>query len=334
MVQNNAVYTESRYVTDVITDHALDFLNAQQANDAPFYLSVHYTAPHSPWDRANHPAAIYDRYFNECAFRSLPQDPIHPCQVVGLITADGANRRVILSGYFAAVTAMDANVGRLLDRLDETGLRSNTLILFTSDNGMNMGHHGIYGKGNGTFPQNMYDTSVKVPMLMSRPGFVAQNQVRRELLSHYDVMPTLLAYTGSRMPQNALLPGRSFAELLRGKPLAEREAVVVGDEYGPVRMIRTREWKYIHRYLYGPHELYDLANDPDEQRNLIGEAQYRNRAAELYSSLGKWFDAYTDPSLDGRRERVTGVGQDGPTGIQADGRTGFSGEEPGMLRDL
>ncbi len=76
---------------------------------------------------------------------------------------------------FATVTwqtEMDRNIGRVLDWLEEKGLREDTLIVFTADNGMNMGHHGIYGKGNGTFPQNMYDSSVKVPTLISWPRVV------------------------------------------------------------------------------------------------------------------------------------------------------------------
>lgn len=79
-------------------------------------------------------------------------------------------RRVNLTGYFAAITAMDANIGRLLDRLEEKGLAENTIVIFNADNGMNMGHHGIWGKGNGTFPQNMFDTSVKVPFIFSYPA--------------------------------------------------------------------------------------------------------------------------------------------------------------------
>ena len=137
---------------------------------------------------------------------------------------------------------------------------------------MNMGHHGIYGKGNGTFPMNMFDTSVKVPVLISRPGAVPQGIVNDDLLSHYDVLPTLLEYLGLPNPQAQTLPGRSFAPLLRGESLLEREHVIVFDEYGPVRMIRSRDWKYIHRYPYGPHEFYDLANDPDEAHNLIDTA--------------------------------------------------------------
>ncbi len=335
MVGSDDVHEEPGYVTNVITDNGLQFLSQQANDETPFYLSVHYTAPHSPWDRDNHPNDIYDRYYETCAFESIPDVPLHPWQVNSApVGFDAESRRQILSGYFAAVTAMDADVGRLLDWLEENGLRENTLILFSGDNGMNMGHHGIYGKGNGTFPQNMFDTSVKVPMIISRPGHVPQGALHSDLLSHYDIMPTLLDYVGTENPEAARLPGRSFASLLRGeddlstnRPDGE-EAIVVYDEYGPVRMIRDRKWKYVHRYPYGPHELYDLVNDPQETHNLFEEDResYQGRIEEMRGRLESWFLRYTDPARDGRHEAVTGKGQLGVAGPAAQGEKNYAAD--------
>ena len=125
--------------------------------DQPFCLNVHYTAPHAPWTREHHPPELFNAYYENCPFASTPNEPMHPQQLhkagaSGSLGFTEEDRRVALSGYFAATTAMDTNVGRLLDWLEENGLREDTLVIFTSDNGMNMGHHGIYGKGNGTFP--------------------------------------------------------------------------------------------------------------------------------------------------------------------------------------
>jgi arylsulfatase A-like enzyme len=324
LVRNGRVYYEDRYVTDVITDNALKFLGMQSTVNNPFYLSVHYTAPHSPWDRDQHPENIYDTYYKDCKFESIPVEPMHPWQVSGTPYGDKHNRTAILAGYFAAVTAMDINVGRILEKLEAAGLRENTLVLFTSDNGMNMGHHGIYGKGNGTFPQNMFDTSVKVPMIISRPGHVPEGELRGELLSHYDVMPTLLDYLGMKNTDADTLPGKSFADLLEGKKSEVREDVVVFDEYGPVRMIRTKEWKYIHRCYYGPHELYNMANDPSEKNNLIECPEYADKAKEMKSQLEEWFLHYVDPMVDGSREPVTGRGQLGLAGPAGKGEKNFA----------
>lgn len=325
MIRNGEVYREPRYVTDVITEHGLDFLDRQTDDERPFYLSVHYTAPHSPWDREQHPAGIYGDYFENCPFTSVPDEPRHPLQITSApIPRTPRERRAILAGYYAAVTAMDSNIGRILDRLEALGWRENTLVIFTGDNGMNMGHHGIYGKGNGTFPMNMFDTSVKVPCLISRPGHVPQGVVSDHLDSHYDFMPTLLDTVEIENPEADRLPGRSFADLLRGKECgAVRDSVVVYDEYGPVRMIRTREWKYIHRYPYGPHELYDLVHDPGETANRVDDPECARRLTAMKVGLEDWFARYVDPMLDGTHEPVTGRGQYGLAGPAGRGETVF-----------
>ncbi len=325
MIHAGEVYRDPAYVTDLMTDHALSFLEQQADDESPFYLSVHYTAPHSPWDRDQHPDPIYDQYHSECAFDSVPLEPMHPWQISSAPYGyDEQSRRAILSGYFAAVTAMDHNVGRIIDWLEAQGLRENTLVFFTSDNGMNMGHHGIYGKGNGTFPQNMYDTSVKVPAIISRPGHIAQGELCGSLLSHYDFMPTLLDYLGLENPEASNLPGHSFASLLRGQGLEGHQSVVVYDEYGPVRMIRTANWKYVHRYPYGPHELHNLTNDPGEKTNLIGDPAYESKLTGLKAGLEEWFAHYVDPLVDGTHEPVTGKGQLGLAGPAGMGERNFS----------
>jgi choline-sulfatase len=325
MIREGHVYRSPGYVTDVITDHALSFLHEQAEDDAPFYLSAHYTAPHSPWDRGNHPDDVYDDYYAYCPFESVPDEPMHPWQINSApYGRDEESRRAILSGYFAAVTAMDANLGRMLDWLEQYGLRENTLVFFTSDNGMNMGHHGIYGKGNGTFPQNMYDTSVKVPVLVSRPGYLPQGTVEGGLYSHYDFMPTLLDYLGLECPGAESLPGQSFAPLLRGETCKGRDHVVVYDEYGPVRMIRSREHKYVHRYPYGPHEFYDLVHDPYERHNLIDSPDHQALIRSMRAQLETWFVRYVDPTVDGVREPVTGKGQLGLAGPVGQGEASFA----------
>ena len=236
---------DGQYVTDLITDRAIDFLDELSGQDAPFYLSVHYTAPHDPWTAEHHYPADLERY-RDCGFESIPDVPDHPDSTGGPVYGT-AKRRENLTGYFAAVTAMDRNIGRILDRLEETGQRENTIVIFTADNGMSMGHHGIWGKGNATVPQNMYDTAVKVPFLISWPGMIPQGQVCSRMVSAYDLFPTLIDLL--QLPSHACekLPGRSFAPLLRGEQMSGGGDVVIFDEYGPVRMIRTERYKYIHR---------------------------------------------------------------------------------------
>jgi choline-sulfatase len=160
-------------------------------------------------------------------------------------------------------------------------------------------------------------------MLVAHPGHVPQATVNASLLSHYDIFPTLLDYLGFANPDAGQLPGQSFAPLLSGESTPERDHVVVFDEYGPVRMIRTRAWKYVHRYPYGPHELYDLVNDPDETCNLIDDPAQQARRVEMEAQLETWFAHYVNPHLDGTKEPVTGKGQIDLPGLAGQGRRAF-----------
>jgi arylsulfatase A-like enzyme len=163
----------------------------------------------------------------------------------------------------------------------------------------------------------MYDTAVKVPTLMSRPGHVPQDLVCDKLLSQYDFMPTILGYTGVENPSDESLPGRDFSPILRGESLGDNSAVFVLDEYGPTRMIRTESWKYVHRYSDGHHELYNLATDPTEAHNLIDDSKYNQKIHDLREELEGWFDRYVDPDMDGSKQKVMGRGQLGLVGSES-----------------
>ena len=157
----------------------------------------------------------------------------------------------MLRGYYAAITAMDNQVGLILDLLDELGLQQDTLIMFTSDNGMNLGQHGIWGKGNGTYPQNMYDSSVKVPFLASWKGHIPENQVCEAMCSHYDIFPTFMELLQLSGNVKQKLPGRSFVKWLEHPQEKDERSIVIVDEYGPVRMVRNHDWKLVQRYPEG-----------------------------------------------------------------------------------
>ena len=293
---------KTQYVTDYYTDRALEFLDPYGADEQPWCLSLNYTAPHAPWGREQHPAEIYDSYA-DCDFASLPVEPPHPW---GGWNPTPEQRRATAQGYFAAVTAMDSQIGRVLAR---SAARDNTLVVFTGDNGFNVGHHGLCGKGNASWPLNMYEESVRVPFIVWRPGHVPAGVVHDGLCSHYDWLPTLADYLGLSLPAGAELPGRSFAPVLGGQADGGAEEVVICDEYGPARMIRDRQWKYVHRWPDGPHELYHLPSDPGERRNLADEPSRRAEVERLRGRLAAWFERFVQPGRDGQREAVTGSGQ-------------------------
>ncbi len=301
MIRNGKVEVQPGYLTDVITDDAITFV--EENKDRQFYLSLHYNAPHSPW--TGHPGELLGLY-EDCAFKTCPQERIHPW--ARNWTRVNSNRES-LKGYFAAVTGLDIGVGRVLDKLQELDLREKTIVIFTSDNGHSCGHYGFWGKGNGTYPLNMYENSIKVPFIVSHPVRIPTGCVTKAMMSQYDFMPTLLDYLSLPSVEDETLPGMSFVPVWTGAKEDMRDEVVVYDEYGPVRMIRTHQWKYIHRYPYGPNELYNLSNDPNERKNLVFEGKQRAVMEQMRRQLAQWFERYVVLEMDGIRTAASGSGQ-------------------------
>ena len=151
--------------------------------------------------------------------------------------------------------------------------------------------------------------------------------MRNELLSAYDVAATILELAGLDPASFETGPGSSFAPLLQSQDPAGAgragNAVVVYDEYGPVRMIRTHDFKYVHRHPHGPHELYDLAADPGERNNLMHDAVPHPALPGLRSRLAGWFAQHGVPEFDGAALPVAGAGQHSPLG--ADPLGAFTG---------
>lgn len=199
-------------------------------------------------------------------------------------------------GYGALITAVDHNVGRIVRRLEELGIRENTLIVFCGDNGWNAGHHGVWGKGNATIPFNMYDGSIGVPMIWNHPGRIRAGQVLDQMVSSYDLFPTVLDYLGLSAPADRQRVGRSYAPLLLGRNPAWNDELFF--EYCHARAIRTRKWKYVQRADNWWDELFDLENDPGETVNVIGWAANREPLVKLRSRLNAYFKAAGAPTID------------------------------------
>ncbi len=254
--------------TALITDHAIEFLHAAPS-DKPFFLNVGYIATHSPYEDTAHDPAVVETY-RDATFTDVPAYTPHPrAKDEGVDPGKPttpAERLSRLRGYYAGVTEIDHAVGRIVASLRESNQLDNTIILYTSDHGCALGHHGFWGKGNSTRPLNMYETSLRVPLIWSGPG-VAPGVEVNQCVDHYDTFQSVLGLTGIDTPTNRDYPGTSYAAALRGQPLVDWSDTRFG-EYGDLRMVRTPRHKLVWRYPNGPHDLFELETDPGETRNL------------------------------------------------------------------
>lgn len=302
--------TAPGYVTDRITDAAVDTLASMLAGPDPFYLQVHYTAPHTPWGAEHHPPERLAPY-QDRPVTSLPVEPVHPWfdRSAGDLGRASDDPAWGIRGFAAALTAADEGLGRLLDLLDAHDRGRETYVIFLSDNGFSCGHHGIWGKGNATRPLNMLEESVRVPLIVAGPGVVTGEDPT--MISTAGLHATIVDLAGVELPPDPLRAAPSFAGLLGGhSPHAERY-VAVYDEYGGTRMIRSERWKYVVRHA-GPAELYDLLSDPGERVDLIDHPDQRSRRAELDAELARWFAGHSLTERDAYRRPVGGGGQRTP----------------------
>jgi arylsulfatase A-like enzyme len=278
------------FKTDLVADFALDFLSRQKRED-PFYLLVPFYAPHTPYD---YQPEEYRKWYEGSRFSCFPRTPMNPWQNREL--ANHHNNVQSMHAYSALVSGVDRNVGRVLKRLEEMGVRENTLVIFTADQGWNAGHHGVWGKGNGTVPFNMYEESLRVPMIWNHPGGIRAGQTLDPMISSYDYFPAILDYLGIRAPADRRRPGRSYAGFLRGNRPPWRNRLYF--EYSYVRGIRTENLKYIERTKEWPSELYDLEADPGETRNAIDDVRHRKQLEALRTDLKAFFKQNGAPPIE------------------------------------
>ncbi|HYT88263.1 MAG TPA: sulfatase-like hydrolase/transferase [Gemmataceae bacterium] len=281
---------------DILTDNAMEFIKANR--DRPFALCLHFRAPHLPYG----PVPPED----SAPFKDL--DPTIP-NVAGI---DVKQVKKWTRDYYASIHSVDRNLGRLLALLDELGLTQNTIILFTSDHGYMIGHHGLHTKGNAnwiaggvTGPKrpNMFDLSLKVPLLIRWPGVVKPGTEIKEMVSNIDTFASVLGMLKVSPPGKYKQEGMDFSPLLRGEKMPWRDAVfsqydLHNGGLAYMRSIQTARWHLVrHHFTNGLDELYDLEQDPGELRNLYNNPMHRQVREQLQERLTAWQRSLDDPIL-------------------------------------
>lgn len=258
-------------------------------HDQPFFLHVNFTAPHDPriW-----PPGYEKKY--DAAKLPLPANfrSEHPFDHGNLRGRDEVllpfprtedDVRQELACYYAVISHLDEQIGRIFSALRETGQRDNTLVVFTADHGLAIGSHGLVGK------QNMYEHTINVPLVIAGPG-VPAGERRAAQCYLRDLLPTICELAGVSAPQ---VDGQSLAPVMRGEK-QEIYPFVVGYFQDSQRMIREGNWKLAWYPKIGRWQLFDVANDPHELRDLIDDAEQKERVAELHQKLQTWMQEHGD----------------------------------------
>jgi len=268
-----------------IVDAALRFLQEREGRSEarPFFMYLAFGNPHDPKVAAPRYLDQYDP-----AKIPLPKNylPLHPFDNGEMTVRDERlapwprtpeEIRRHLRDYYAVMTALDGQIGRLVRDLKERGQWQNTLVVFSSDHGLALGSHGLMGK------QNVYEDGMKAPLVFAGPG-VRKGQ--SEALAYLmDIYPTVCAMVGAEVP--AGLDGKSLKPVLQGEQRKVRDTLFVA--YRDVqRAVRDERWKLI-RYPQIDHtQLFDLRADPHETHNLAEDPKQAPQVERLTGLLQEW----------------------------------------------
>ncbi|MFN7280184.1 MAG: sulfatase [bacterium] len=320
-----STFKDSAYITDLLTDHAIEWMNGQP-KDKPFFVYLSHKGVHDNFQPAkrhigrykgkpiNYPSTINltagprSRMFGDTLripraamavrdtnvnTRDIPnwvwrqRDSWHGVDFLydGKVDFDDTYRR-----YCETLLGIDDNIGKIIDALKATGRDKNTVIIYMGDNGFLWGEHGLIDK------RNMYEESQKVPMLVYAPGMVNPGTVLNQVIQNVDVAPTILEMAG--VPKPAQMQGASFLPLLRGQNIAWRDRAFY--EYywefsfpqTPTTFgMRKGRYKFIwYHGIWDVSEFFDLEKDPEEKNNLYRHPAYQAMIKEYRDELWQWLE--------------------------------------------
>ncbi len=332
------------YVTDIVTDTALDFLKNHREKSKPFMMMLHHKAPHRNWQPAlrhledytnrtfPEPETLFDDYSTRSTAAAEQEMTVKEHLILDYDLKMGPppkrmteNQKAAwekiygpkkdkfqknppegddlirwkyqryMQDYLGCIAAVDENVGKILDYLDDTGLSEHTIVVYTSDQGFYLGDHGWFDK------RFMYEESLRMPLLIRYPGHIQAGSCKNDLVSNLDFAPTFLAVAGLDKPMD--MQGLSMDGLLTGikEPQWRQSLYYHYYEFPAVHMVkrhygvRTRQYKLMHFYHdIDAWELYDLKKDPHELNNVYGDPAYTGVVKELRAELKQLQALYGD----------------------------------------
>ena len=315
-------YSDTTYMTNLLTDYALRWMDQQTQNEQPFFAYVSHKAVHAEFAPAPRHLGMYD----DEAIIYPPSYQSSNEQVAGKRTPAkapftrenyyGENRQpdwqrmqreswhgvdymyhgamdfpTFYRRYCETLVGVDENVGRILNFLDQKGIADNTVVIYMGDNGFSFGEHGLIDK------RHFYEESAKVPFLARYPQEIPAGSRPDAMLMNVDIAPSILSYAGLPVPEH--FQGKDFGPVLRGDTPDDWRNQVFYEYYWendfpqtPTTFgIRNNRYKYIRYHgIWDTNEFYDLENDPHEMRNLIAHENLQDTIAALSEDLFDWLE--------------------------------------------
>jgi arylsulfatase A-like enzyme len=283
-----------KHWSEVAADDAIDFISTARSKSNPFFMYVAFNAPHDP---RQSPAEFMEKYpvsrialpasyLPEYPYKdSIGCDPTLRDEKLAPFPRTEHSVRVHRAEYFAIITHLDQQIGRILDALDSSGKSENTYIFFSADHGLAVGKHGLFGK------QNLYDHSMRVPFLVVGPK-AAPGTRNSSPIYLQDVMPTTLELAGAKKPESCEF--HSFLPQLTDSSAKPNYSATYGAYLKLQRCVIVDGWKLIVYPKANVKRLYNLTSDPEELHDVAGESSNKARIDQMLVRLRELQNQYDD----------------------------------------
>jgi arylsulfatase A-like enzyme len=274
-----------KHWSEVLKDDALDFIEMAKSKDNPFFMYLAFNAPHDPRQAPQEYLDMYPLENISVPKSFLPEYPDKELigngrglrdEALGPYPRTEYAVKVHTKEYYAIITHLDAQIGKILDALEESGKMDNTYVFFSADHGLSVGRHGLLGK------QSMYDHSVRPPLMVMGPDIPKGQKINNDIYLQ-DIMATSLELAGVEKPD--YVEFKSFLSQAKGTSAEGNYEEIYGAYTQTQRMIRKDGYKLI---VYPKAErvlLFDMEKDPEEITNLAEEEGQKERVKEMFSEL-------------------------------------------------
>ncbi|GAB3677499.1 sulfatase [Salinisphaera aquimarina] len=317
IIDNDRQYrVTGQHVDDFLGKKAAAYLRDHANTDKPFFMELSFSGPYmNPPTNMGPARNKFYSYYEKQPLTSFPREAISQNYIDQILDSAGDEKlsfldrilRVVLSKMAGSQqtianmasqnTHVDANVGRVLDALGESGLQDHTIVIYTSDQGVYYGQHGLWTHTILSEPSTLHETALHVPLIVRKPG-AAKGKVVDALIGQYDIPVTILALAGIQQDLPAS-PGKSFEDMLdNGHGGALHDAIFY--EQTETRGIRTDRFAYWKRMdaEFGDDRLYDMNRDPDQTQDLAKEADYQDVVSDLSQRMDAFYKEYSNPAYD------------------------------------